>query len=696
MMTSLSRFAMPAKFGLGLFAILTWSGLPCSASTPPPPVPPAFQDVYTNLNNYLVSFNSTLNSQWNGVKYPVLFTANLYDADANGGPQVVANNNCLTDVEVQLQELKAMGVQGVMVQVGFPMLYAPFFSSQSQYQQFVTFYENVAAAVRAQGLKLLVDSEALRNGTVLAGWDTGPFYASLNWAQYQQARAQTAVVVAQTMQPDYMVLLEEPDSEATNSGQSDVNTVAGATSMLSLMLSSLQQAGVSGVKLGAGVGIWLPQYEQFIQSFLSLPVDFIDMHASDINYDVLPNALTIASMAAAAGKPVTHGQAWLRKVADGELPFLSDDQILARTPYSFWAPLDAYYVQTMENLAYFTQMSFLNVYQSLYFWAYLSYGPGTAIMTPSQILNLETQYSNEEMWDASFTSPALSYYNSILPAPDTTPPSAPGDPAGSSAQPTQVYLSWNASTDNVGVAGYYVFRNGVNIGTTAQTFYWDNGLTDATTYSYFVEAFDLAGNVSTPSPTIQVTTWNNIPPSQPTNVVGTAVSCQQINLTWSASTGKVAIAGYLVFMGTSANNLTRTGATGGGTSYSIYLLTPSTTYYFGVEAIDADGNISPMSAILSVTTLALPSAPTHLVATPVSATQIALTWSAGPSGMPIVAYYIFRGTTPSNLTQVAIRNVTAFTNSFLTPGTTYYYAVKELDKGGNVSPMSVVVSATTP
>jgi chitodextrinase len=63
--------------------------------------------------------------------------------------------------------------------------------------------------------------------------------------------------------------------------------------------------------------------------------------------------------------------------------------------------------------------------------------------------------------------------------------------------------------------------------------------------------------------------------------------------------------------------------------------------------------------------------------------------------MPIAAYYIFRGTSPSNLTQVATRTATVFTDYPLTPGTTYYYAVEEAAKGGNVSPMSAVVPATT-
>jgi chitodextrinase len=256
-------------------------------------------------------------------------------------------------------------------------------------------------------------------------------------------------------------------------------------------------------------------------------------------------------------------------------------------------------------------------------------------------------------------------------------------------------LEWNASTDNVGVAGYYVFRNGVTVATTAQAFYTDSGLTDAATYSYFVEAFDLAGNVSAPSLTVQVTTWNTIPPTAPANVVGTAVSCQEINLTWSASTGQIAISSYRVFLGASASNLIQVGTSySTPTAYNNYLLTPSTTYYFGVEAVDTDGNVSPMSAIGSASTLALPTAPSKPVATAISTTAVGLTWTAGPSGMPLTGYYVFQGATPNNLTQVASTSATSYTAYSLTPGTTYYYAVEEFDKTGNVSPMSAVAQAT--
>jgi chitodextrinase len=503
-------------------------------------------------------------------------------------------------------------------------------------------------------------------------------------------------VIAQTMQPDYMSVLEEPDTEATMSGQTEVGTVAGATSMLTQILASLQTAAVPGMKVGAGVGSWLPDFQDFIQNFVALPVDFIDMHVLTVNDSFLPNALTIASMAASAGKPLTMTQTWLRKVRDDELGVLSPSVLMARDPFSFWAPLDTYFLQTMEKLAYTTQMTFISAAEPIFFWAYVPYNAANALLTPAQMMTQANQVSNTNMLAASFTSSGMGYHSSILSSPDTAPPSTPVNVAGTSGQPTTASVTWNASTDNVGVAGYYVFRTGVKVGTTAQTFYEDTAVTDGTTYSYFVKAFDLAGNVSAPSLTISVTTWNTIPPTAPTNVAGTVVSTEQINLTWSASTDKVAIGSYRVFRGTSATSLTQVATTySTPTSYINYPLTPATKYYFGVEAVDTDGNVSPMSAAISVTTMGPPSAPVKLTAKATSSEEVALTWSAGSSGMPIGAYDIFRGTSRTNLVQVATRTTTTFNDYPLTPGTTYYYAVEET-AGGSVSPMSAIVSATTP
>ena len=89
-------------------------------------------------------------------------------------------------------------------------------------------------------------------------------------------------------------------------------------------------------------------------------------------------------------------------------------------------------------------------------------------------------------------------------SPDTTPPSAP---SGLTASPgdTSVSLSWWPASDNAGVAGYNVYRNGTRIGTTTSAGYVDRGVTNGTSYSYYVTAYDAAGNTSAASSSVSAT-----------------------------------------------------------------------------------------------------------------------------------------------------------------------------------------------
>jgi chitodextrinase len=95
---------------------------------------------------------------------------------------------------------------------------------------------------------------------------------------------------------------------------------------------------------------------------------------------------------------------------------------------------------------------------------------------------------------------------SAPPAGDTTPPSAPSSLSATAAGSTQVSLSWTGSTDNVGVAGYDIYRNGVAVGSTAATTYSDTALAASTTYTYYVKARDAAGMVSAASNSASATT----------------------------------------------------------------------------------------------------------------------------------------------------------------------------------------------
>jgi len=83
--------------------------------------------------------------------------------------------------------------------------------------------------------------------------------------------------------------------------------------------------------------------------------------------------------------------------------------------------------------------------------------------------------------------------------PDTQAPTVPTGLTATPVSSSQINLSWTASTDNVGVAGYKIYQNSIQIGTTAATSYQSTGLSASTSYTYCVAAYDGAGNTSAKS-----------------------------------------------------------------------------------------------------------------------------------------------------------------------------------------------------
>lgn len=186
---------------------------------------------------------------------------------------------------------------------------------------------------------------------------------------------------------------------------------------------------------------------------------------------------------------------------------------------------------------------------------------------------------------------------------DATAPSAPLSLTVKSAAYNKVNLAWTASTDNVGVSGYWVVRNGVTIAQLGPTTtYTDATATASTSYAYQVKAFDAAGNTSAASNTASVTTpaaSDTQAPSVPVGLVAAAVSTSQINLAWTASTDNLGVTGYDVY-----RNGTKIASVATSTSFGDAGLTASTNYSYFIKAKDAAGNTSGQSSTVSATTQA--------------------------------------------------------------------------------------------
>ncbi len=118
-------------------------------------------------------------------------------------------------------------------------------------------------------------------------------------------------------------------------------------------------------------------------------------------------------------------------------------------------------------------------------------------------------------WNAVFlnnNASALTSTTTSSPSPspsptaDTQAPSAPTGLTVTGTTSNSVSLSWTASTDNVGVTGYDVYRGTTKVATVTGTTYTDSGLSASTSYSYAVRARDAAGNVSAASASVSATT----------------------------------------------------------------------------------------------------------------------------------------------------------------------------------------------
>jgi hypothetical protein len=132
---------------------------------------------------------------------------------------------------------------------------------------------------------------------------------------------------------------------------------------------------------------------------------------------------------------------------------------------------------------------------------------------------------------------------------DTVAPSVPLGLASAVKTATTASLAWQASTDNVGVTGYDVYRGATLAGSTTTTSFTDTGLTASTAYAYAVRAEDAAGNVSAASTALSVTTS----PAAPAASCQVTYGASAWNTGFTASvkvtnTGTTAITGWsLVF-----------------------------------------------------------------------------------------------------------------------------------------------------
>src|SRR2546421_646222 len=229
---------------------------------------------------------------------------------------------------------------------------------------------------------------------------------------------------------------------------------------------------------------------------------------------------------------------------------------------------------------------------------------------------------------------------------DTIPPTVPAGLVGTAVSASQIGLSWNASTDDVGVTGYLVYDadTGSTIATTTNPSYTHAGLLPGTTHNYRVSAFDAVPNHSPwTDPPVSVTLPSDTTaPSTPTGVLASALSSSQINLSWAASTDNVKVTRYIV-----RRNGVKIASTV-STSYADTGLSAAITYSYTVAARASAPTTPPPDPTGAPPTAASaaaappPPPPTGLPGPAAVSTGANLSWTASTDNVGVPGYIVRR------------------------------------------------------
>ncbi|HEU5271182.1 MAG TPA: fibronectin type III domain-containing protein, partial [Jatrophihabitans sp.] len=182
-------------------------------------------------------------------------------------------------------------------------------------------------------------------------------------------------------------------------------------------------------------------------------------------------------------------------------------------------------------------------------------------------------------------------------AADSTAPAAPTNLLAV-ASGTSVALSWTASTSG-DASATDIYRNGSYLATVPAGVLNYADKAPLAGASYTVRAHDLAGNQSGDSASASVgSASDTTPPTTPTGLTATATSATSVQLTWSASYDNVGVTGYRLYRG----GAPLTSVAGSVLSYVDNAVRGSTSYSYTLQAVDAAGNVSPMSGAATATT----------------------------------------------------------------------------------------------
>lgn len=285
----------------------------------------------------------------------------------------------------------------------------------------------------------------------------------------------------------------------------------------------------------------------------------------------------------------------------------------------------------------------------------------------------------------------------LNPTKDKEYPSAPGNLNASKITKTSFELAWLPATDNVGVTGYKIYKNGEWFAQTTNTTVTVTGLKADDIYTMVVQAYDAANNYGAEAKLL-VTTDARVPkdklaPSVPLDLAVTKITETSCTISWSKSADNIGVAGYELY-----NNGEFFGS-GKVTTVMITELTCGTNYNFTVKAYDGaePANLSAASNQAIFTTLPCktvdkeyPSIPQNFSASSITTTSFILTWLPSKDNTGVTGYKIYKD--GAWFAQTTNTNVAV---TGLKPGSSSTMVIQAYDAANNYSGEAKIVVTTS-
>ena len=381
-------------------------------------VPSKYQSQYSTVQNLLNQFNSSLGP---AASSPNSFTyaTELLPANGNQGPALFNPNN-LNGVQINLNALKAMGVKGVTIAVGYPLL-DPSFPNSTQYLQY---FKTVVSICHQDGFTVDIEAQVLFANTVYSPLTFD--WSNLSYSQYVLNHIAQDNLICSQIKPDILEIGVEADTEAFLTGYTQLNTVSGWSSYINQMLNGIDK---NDTKLAAGAGDWLPNTTQWIQGFVNNPnLDFISTHSYPIVTPFLNNLISLGQFAQQENKRIVFDEEWdtkiLQPVNGGGGGGYGGPQATQQDVFSYWIPIDTQFQLLMAKFCQIYPCEYLSPFDgNYYFFAYLTWSSQLDTQTFFQLHDILNPIisKNMENFTVSLTGAAYSALDLGTPSPTTTP-----------------------------------------------------------------------------------------------------------------------------------------------------------------------------------------------------------------------------------------------------------------------------------